>query len=78
MNVTFTIDDATLTRAKDLASQRGVSLDQLIQNYLEDLTSLMSAEEMIEKLDDLWNTSGGNSGGRKWTREEIHERSGVR
>ena len=78
MNVTFTIDDATLTRAKDLASQRGVSLDELIQSYLEDLTSLMSAEEMIKELDGLWNSSGGNSGGRTWTREEIHERSGIR
>ena len=78
MNVTFTIDDDTLARAKDLASQRGVSLDELIQSYLEELTSRMSADDLIKKLDELWNSGGGSSGGRAWTREELHERSGIR
>jgi hypothetical protein len=78
MNVTFSIDEETLARAKELASQRGVSLDQLIQEYLSEWTSRMSAEEMIEKLNELWNNSEGNSGGRTWTREELHERSDLR
>lgn len=78
MNVTFSIDDETLERARELASQRGVSLDQLIRDYLEELTSQMSAEEMITKLTALWNQSGGNSGGGTWTREELHERSDIR
>lgn len=78
MNVTFSIDDDTLERARELASQRGVSLDQLIRDYLEELTSQMSAEDMIAKLADLWSTGGGNSGGRTWTREELHERSDIR
>lgn len=78
MNVTFSIDADTLERARELASQRGVSLDQLIRDYLEELTSQMSAEDMITKLADLWNKGGGNSGGRTWTREELHERSDIR
>lgn len=78
MNVTFSIDEDTLARAKELASQRGVSLDQLIQDYLAELTSRMSAEEMIEKLEDLWSRAGGDSGGRAWTREELHERTDLR
>ena len=78
MKVTVSIDDDTLARAKELASQQGVSLDQLIQKGLEDLTAWMSAEQMIEKLDELWSNDGGNSGGRTWTREELHERSGIR
>jgi hypothetical protein len=78
MNVTLMIDDDTLARAKELASQRGVSLDELIQSYLEDLTSRMSAEDMIAKLTDLWTASGGSSEGRGWTREELHERSDIR
>ena len=78
MNVTFSIDDETLARARELARQRGVSLDQLIQDYLHELTARMSADEMIEKLNELWNNSGGNSGGRTWTREELHERSDLR
>ena len=78
MNVTFSIDDETLARARELANQRGVSLDELIQSFLEELTSQLSATEMIEKLDSLWSSSGANSGGRTWTREELHERSDLR
>ena len=78
MNVTFSIDDETLARAREVASQRGVSIDQLVQNYLEELTSRMSAETMIGQLDELWASSGGSSGGRTWTREELHERSDLR
>ena len=73
MKVTVSIADDTLARAKELASQQGVSLDQLIQKYLEDLTAWMSAEQMIERLDELWSNDGGNSGGRTWTREELHQ-----
>jgi hypothetical protein len=78
MNATFSIDEETLERAKELASQRGVTLDQLIQEYLAEWTSRMSADEMIGKLNELWNNSEGNSGGRTWTREELHERSDLR
>jgi hypothetical protein len=77
MNVTFSIDGDTLARAQELASQRGVSLDRLIQEALEGLTSTMAADELIEKLEQLWNSGGGNSEGRTWTREELHERSDI-
>ena len=78
MNVMLSIDDETLTRAKELANQRGVSLEQLIQDYLEDLTVQRSSSDLISRLEDLWSRSGGDSGGRTWTREELHERSDLR
>jgi hypothetical protein len=78
MNVTFSIDDETLTRAQELANERGVSLEQLIQDYLEGLTSRVSSDGLIGRLEDLWNDSSGDSGGRTWTREELHERSDLR
>ena len=77
MDVTLSIDDETLARAKEVAEQRGVTIDALVQGYLEELTSRMSGEEMIERLDQLWNDRAGNSGGRAWTREELHERADV-
>jgi len=78
MEVTLSIDDETLARIRDLADRRGTSVDQLIRSYLEDLASDRSDDRLAEKLTDLWATSSGNSGGRTWTREEIHERTGVR
>ena len=38
MNVTLSIDDQVVARARRLAATRGTSLNQLIRDYLEDLT----------------------------------------
>ena len=78
MNVTLSIDDEVVARARELAARRGTSVNQLIRDYLEELASDMTAEEILGELEDLWRTSSGDSAGRGWTREEIHERSGVR
>ncbi|HVR38566.1 MAG TPA: DUF6364 family protein [Thermoanaerobaculia bacterium] len=78
MNVTLSIDDDTLARARELASRRGTSLNQLIRDYLEELASDLTPDEMLSELSELWASGGGNSGGRTWTREDLHERSGLR
>jgi hypothetical protein len=53
-------------------------LDQLVRDYINELASDLSTGEMIAELDSLWSTSSGDSGGKRWTREELHERAGVR
>ena len=78
MNVTLSIDDEVVVRARELATRRGTSVNQLIRDYLEELTSEMTAEEILGELEHLWRTSPGDSAGRRWTREELHERAGVR
>ncbi len=78
VNVTLSIDDEVLARARELASRQGTSVDQLIRSYLEGLSSDLASEEVIAELDHLWAESAGNSAGRPWSREELHERTGVR
>jgi hypothetical protein len=78
MNVTLSVDDEILARAQELASRRGTSLDQLVRDYIQELATNLSTGEMIAELDSLWSTSAGDSGGKRWTREELHERAGVR
>jgi uncharacterized protein (DUF433 family) len=34
-------------------------------------------EQMLPELSRLWDESSGHSGGRRWTREELHERRPV-
>jgi hypothetical protein len=74
MNVTLSIDD----EARDLASRRGTSVNQLIRDYLAELAADLSPEEMLGEPDELWGISSGDSGARGWTREELHERPGLR
>jgi hypothetical protein len=73
MTVAVDLDDQLASRAQEVAKGLGLSLNQLIRQYLEDLTSQPSAEEDIAELRRL---SGlGHSQGWKFNRDEIHGRS---
>lgn len=73
MNVTLSIDDQTLARARQLAQQRGTSLNQLIRDYLESLTAGDPAE-VVAELERAWGEEEGDSGRWKWNREEVYDR----
>jgi hypothetical protein len=78
VNVTLSIDDDLLARSRDLAARRGTSLNQMIRDYLEEVASDLSPDEILRELNALWENGSGESCGKRWTREELHERSGVR
>jgi len=73
MNVTLSIDEQTLNRARQLAQQRGTSLNQMIQEYLESLTA-SDPGQALNELERLWNEEEGDSGGWTWNREEVQDR----
>lgn len=73
MNVTLSIDERVVARARQIAVVRGTSLNQLIRDYLEDLTRPGDVKSVLDQLDTLWSTSTGRSQG-PWTREELYER----
>jgi hypothetical protein len=73
MTVIVDLDDQLANRAQEMAESLGMSLDQLIRHYLEDLTTKSSAEEDIEEIRRL--SGRGHSKGWKFNRDEIYERS---
>jgi hypothetical protein len=72
MDVTLSIDDRTLARARQLALRRGMSLEEMIQNYLETLTAGDPVQDVAE-LERLWSEEEGVSGGQKCKCEELPE-----
>ena len=74
MNVTLSIDEQVVAKARHVAAVRGTSLNQLIRDYLDELTRPGDVESALDQLDALWSGSGGRSQD-PWTREELHERS---
>ena len=74
MNVTLSIDDRVVAKARHIASARGTSLNQLVRDYLDDLTRHGDTQSVLDELDAMWSESTGRSQG-PWTREELHERS---
>jgi hypothetical protein len=77
MNLTLSIDDDLLARARERATRRGTSINQMIREYLEEIASEVSPDEILAELSELWTTSNGDSSGRRWTRDELHERRGI-
>ena len=74
MNITLSIDDQVVAKARHIAAVRGTSLNQLVRDYLDDLTRHSDVESVLDELDAMWSESIGRSQG-PWTREDLHERS---
>lgn len=75
MNITLAIDDDLVKAAREVAGTMGKSLNQVIREYLEHLTDRDRVEQDMRELRRLSEEGRGHSGGRRWTRDEIHERS---
>jgi antitoxin component of RelBE/YafQ-DinJ toxin-antitoxin module len=75
MNLTLSIDERLVEDARKVAATMGKSVNQLIREYLEQLTSVSTLEEDLAELRNLSKQSKGNSKGWKFDRDEIHARS---
>jgi len=73
MNVTLSIDEQLVARARKKADALGKSLNQLIRDYLQKLAGGDDPERSIEEFKRL--SGRGNSRGWRFNRDEIHDRS---
>ena len=73
MNVTLSIDEQIVSRARKKADALGKSLNQLIRDYLQKLAGGDDPERTIEEFKRL--SARGNSRGWRFNRNEIHGRS---
>ena len=72
MNVTLSIDDQVVARAREKAEALGKSLNQLVRDYLERLVGAEDPERSIEEFKRL--SGRGHSRGWRFNRDEVHER----
>ena len=72
MNVTLSIDEQLVARARKKADALGKSLNQLIRDYLQKLAGGDDPERSIEEFRKL--SGRGHSRGSRFNRNEIHER----
>lgn len=75
MNITLSVEDEVVRRARHTAQSMGTSLNQVIRDYLEELAGRSSAQDEVSEVRELSARSGGRSRGWKFDRQEIHERS---
>jgi replicative DNA helicase len=73
MNLTLSIDEQIVSRARKKAEALGKSLNQVIRDYLQKLAGGDDPENSIEEFKRL--SGQGDSRGWRFNRDEIHERS---
>lgn len=77
-NLTLTVDEDLLRRARVRALEQGTSVNGLVRDWLErfagDNAQRQASEEIIA-IGQRSNASSGR-GGRKWTRDDAYERLG--
>jgi len=74
MNVTLSIDDEVIRKARRRAEVLGTSVNQLVREYLEDLAGKTDPEADAAEFERLSRGAKGNSRGWKFQRDELHER----
>jgi hypothetical protein len=73
MNITLSVDEQVVARAREKAEALGKSLNQVIRDYLQKLAGGDDPERSIEEFKRL--SGQGDSRGWKFNRDEIHDRS---
>ena len=74
-NITLSADERLIEKARSEAARRGKSLNQLIRDYLEELSGQRGPTNEFERLRELSRLSGGRRGDWRFDRGEIHDRS---
>jgi len=72
-NLTLTIDDELLKRARVLALERGTSVNALVREFLERLAHHDAELESIADGIDAIADAAPARRGTRWTREDLYE-----
>lgn len=73
VNITLSIEEQLVARARKKAEALGKSLNQVIRDYLQGLAGGDDPQRSIEEFKQL--SGRGNSRGWRFDRDELHERS---
>jgi hypothetical protein len=74
MNITLSADEELVRRAREGARRQGKSLNALIREYLGALGAARGGAGAAAELFALMDEGRGSLRGRRWNRDELHER----
>ncbi|MHB0981680.1 MAG: DUF6364 family protein [Thermoleophilia bacterium] len=79
-NLTLTIDDDVLKKARSRAAAEGTSVNAVVRDQLETYAGVREdRRRAVDVILDLARTTQAGSGGRRWSRDELYlERLGHR
>lgn len=75
MNLTITVDDGVLKRARIRALEQDTSVNAVLRDYLESYAGGPDRRrEAVARLLELSRATRSGRGTATWTRDELHER----
>lgn len=78
-NLTVVIDDEVLKRARIRATELGTSVNAMVREFLESFSAATAdRQRATRELLRMSEAVMSKRGGRRWTREELHDRSSLR
>jgi hypothetical protein len=77
MNLTLSVDDELVERARQVASNQGTSLQALVREYIANLAGGPSGKELAQRMEENWREADRElkkNPPKKWkfNREEIY------
>jgi plasmid stability protein len=74
-NLTLTIEDETLKRARIRAIEQGTSVNAVVRAFLESYAGVDSERRAIQRFLEIaeGSTAGARGRGRKWSRADLYE-----
>lgn len=75
MNLTITVDDELLRRARIRALEQGTSVNAVVREFLESYAGADAESAARSRLAGLARSSSASSGpaGRSWSRNELYD-----
>jgi hypothetical protein len=74
-NLTITIDENVLKKARVRAIEEGTSVNAVIRQYLESYSGMRPGPEtVVREILNLSRKSRSRRGSRRWTRDDLHDR----
>ncbi len=71
-NITLSLNEEILRAGREYARKHNTSLNALIRKFLRQ-TASKGSTDWLEECFTLMDKAGGNSRGKKWTREELYD-----
>jgi plasmid stability protein len=74
-NLTLSVDDDVLRRARIRALERGTSVNALVRDYLETFVGPDEVRRALDAIVEISERSQASSGpgGRRWRRDDVYE-----
>ena len=75
-NLTITIHELVLRRARIKALEQGTSVNKVVGDYLERYAGMGASQQALTEFLEIAERShaGSGDGGRTWRREDVYDR----